>query len=351
MQLETAAQIFEPKVVPLERCRLLGKENEPLTPLQQELLELSQKRAKEQKTDVEVFGMVVLIKPKTPIGSYKIIAGWDEIKVAKLLGLDRIVALVGNCQPAYQEALTSSLRPYATKDKVKETKAEADPITEAERIQTFIDNTKLPQIAAAKKLGMSRSTLQQRLKLLELHPDIQAWIRQNKLSPTHGRELSRIKDSVKQRECALLLLQSPIPVTVENLHGYLNGDIKQEEMLNGGPHADIKREQNRLKEQLKRELEIRYSCNGKGYIIITVRKNDPILEQIENLSKTLGTKVIQSYNQETQCITAHIHYQTSDGYQQIVASLDVVSADQFDYSTDTGSCSTGNSHKDIVTQN
>ncbi len=114
------------------------------------------------------------------LDGYQLIAGERRVRASRLAGLERIPALVR--QLANLEQLEVALVENVQR-------SDLDPIDEATAYRQLIDEFGLTQERVADRVGKARATVANTLRLLELHPDIQAAIADGRLTEGHGRAL------------------------------------------------------------------------------------------------------------------------------------------------------------------
>lgn len=114
------------------------------------------------------------------LDGYQLIAGERRVRAARLAGLERIPAVVR--QLADRDQLEVALVENVQR-------ADLDPIDEALAYRKLVDEFGLTQEAVADRVGKARATVANTLRLLELHPDVQAAIGDGRLTEGHGRAL------------------------------------------------------------------------------------------------------------------------------------------------------------------
>ena len=114
------------------------------------------------------------------LDGYQLIAGERRVRASRLAGLDHIPALIR--QLADRDQLEVALVENVQR-------ADLDPIDEALAYRQLIDEFGLTQDNVAARVGKARSSVANTLRLLELHPDVQAAIGDGRLSEGHGRAL------------------------------------------------------------------------------------------------------------------------------------------------------------------
>lgn len=120
-----------------------------------------------------------ILVTEVPTG-YQLIAGERRVRASRLAGLERIPALVRQLADRAQleVALVENVQ-----------RADLDPIDEALAYRQLIDEFGLTQEKVAERVGKARATVANTLRLLELHPDVQAAIADRRITEGHGRAL------------------------------------------------------------------------------------------------------------------------------------------------------------------
>jgi ParB family chromosome partitioning protein len=114
------------------------------------------------------------------LDGYQLIAGERRVRAARLAGLEQVPALIR--QLADRDQLEVALVENVQR-------ADLDPIEEALAYRQLIDEFGLTQERVAARVGKARTTISNTLRLLDLHPDVQAAIADGRLSEGHGRAL------------------------------------------------------------------------------------------------------------------------------------------------------------------
>jgi len=114
------------------------------------------------------------------LDGYQLIAGERRVRAARLAGLDHIPALIR--QLADRDQLEVALVENVQR-------ADLDPIDEALAYRQLVDEFGLTQDRVAERVGKARSSVANTMRLLELHPDVQAAIADGRLTEGHGRAL------------------------------------------------------------------------------------------------------------------------------------------------------------------
>ncbi len=143
-----------------------------------------------------------LIVTKTATG-YELIAGERRLQAAKRAGLATVpvvVKEVGN-QEKLELAIIENIQRH-----------DLNPIEEAKAYLRLAEEFGLQQEDVAKKMGKSRSTVANTLRLLTLPVEIQRAVIEGKLSEGHAKALLAIDNSEKQRALFELIIKEELTV-------------------------------------------------------------------------------------------------------------------------------------------
>ncbi len=135
-------------------------------------------------------------------GRYQIIAGERRFRAAKRAGLSSVPAVIieADDREVAELALIENLQ-----------REDLNPVEEAEGIKALLDEYNLTQEQAAERLGKSRSTLTNMLRLLALSPGALAYLREGKIERGHAKVLLAL-DPEKQEEAAAIVYDNSLNV-------------------------------------------------------------------------------------------------------------------------------------------
>lgn len=134
---------------------------------------------------------------------YELIAGERRLQAAKRAGLATVPVVVreaGN-QEKLELAIIENIQRH-----------DLNPIEEAKAYLRLSEEFQLQQDAVAKKMGKSRSTVANTLRLLTLPVEIQRALIEGKLSEGHAKALLSIDNPEKQRALFELILKEELTV-------------------------------------------------------------------------------------------------------------------------------------------
>ena len=135
---------------------------------------------------------------------YQIIAGERRWRAAGLAGLKKIPALLKINVEEKDSSLWALIENLQRED--------LNPIEQAQAFKKIMQESGWGQEVLAEKLALSRSSLANSLRLLNLDPEVQKLVREKKLSFSQARELLKFKDLKKQREMAQICLKQSLTV-------------------------------------------------------------------------------------------------------------------------------------------
>ncbi len=159
-------------VVPLEA--ISPNPHQPRSRLDQEKLE-------ELADSIRQHGLIQpLIVTETARGQYSLIAGERRWRAAILAGLGDLPVVVKEASP--QDMLELAIIENVQRD-------DLNAIEEAVAYQQLIDEFGMTQEEVAKRVGKSRPTVANLVRLLNLEPDVQAAVVEGRMSGAHARAL------------------------------------------------------------------------------------------------------------------------------------------------------------------
>lgn len=129
-----------------------------------------------------------LIVSKTDSG-YELIAGERRLKAAKKIGLKTVPAIIRT--PTEQQKLELSMIENIQRHNL-------NPIEEATAYQKLNDHFGMTHEQIAKKIGKSRASVTNIIRLLELPQEIQEGLEKEKISVGHAKVLLEIDDENRQ---------------------------------------------------------------------------------------------------------------------------------------------------------
>ncbi|MGB3717820.1 MAG: ParB/RepB/Spo0J family partition protein [Candidatus Promineifilaceae bacterium] len=143
--------------------------------------EMNDESLSELSSSIREHGLIQpLIVRKDDQGGYTLIAGERRWRAAQMAGLKELPVVV-------KEASSQEMLELALIENIQ--RADLNPIEEARAYQQLIDDFDLTQEDVASRVGKSRSTIANTLRLLNLPANIQAAVMAGKISGAHARAL------------------------------------------------------------------------------------------------------------------------------------------------------------------
>ena len=161
----------------------------------------------------------IVVQP-LPDSFFQIIAGerrWRASQRAGLLRMPAVIREVGS-ESSLEIALIENLQ-----------REDLNPIEEAQAFEKLIVDLGLTQEEVANRVGKSRATITNTLRLLRLPPEVQAWIGENKLSTGHAKALLSLPEPGAILDAARKIIQGTFSVrqTEALVSRSLKGDPKK----------------------------------------------------------------------------------------------------------------------------
>lgn len=133
----------------------------------------------------------LLVRPLPESGKYQIVAGERRYRAAKMAGLTEVPVTVRELSD--QEALTLALVENLQRE-------DLNPIEEAEAMQALRESLGESQDVLASRLGKSRSSVANALRLLQLPQDMRQALAGNLFTPGHARAVLSVQDEEVQHQ-------------------------------------------------------------------------------------------------------------------------------------------------------
>ncbi len=239
----------------------------------------SQPRKKFEKADLEGLcqsiknhGVLQPILVQAKGGSYEIIAGERRWRAATQAGLHKIPAIVKTPKPK-EAPLWALLENLQRKD--------LNPLEEARAYKTLLQEQKLSQEELAKTLGLSRSSLTNSLRLLQLDQKVQEFLEQGQISFSQAKEILSFKDPKKQRELARQCIKGGL--TVRSLVGLYKKTktSKKQKLL----PPWVSKSLSRLEQIFFRKVRLDFSSQQKGKLSFTFDSEEELKDLLSKLQE------------------------------------------------------------------
>ena len=142
-------------------------------------------------------------------GFFQLIAGERRWRAAQRAGLLRLPAVIREAgeHDVLEIALIENLQ-----------REDLNPIEEAQAYERLIVDFGMTQEEVARRVGKNRTTIANMLRLLRLPPEVQQWLRENRISTGHAKALLSLSDLNAILDTARKIIQG-------------NYSVRQTEML------------------------------------------------------------------------------------------------------------------------
>ena len=157
----------------------------------------NQESLEELAESIKTYGVIQPIVVSKQEGYYSIVAGERRWRAAKLAGLEEIPAIIrdDNEQTNKEIALIENIQ-----------REDLNPFEKALGIRHLMEKYGMTQEQVSKKLGKSRSSISNTVRILYLAPDVLELVKQGKLTEGHCKALAGIEDADRQYAAALRMI-------------------------------------------------------------------------------------------------------------------------------------------------
>jgi ParB family chromosome partitioning protein len=240
---------------------------------------------KELADSIKEQGVLQPLIVRSKNGSFELIAGERRWRAAQLAGITELPVLVREAddRKVLELALIENLQ-----------RENLNAIEEALGYSKLIKDFALTQEEAAVKVGKNRATVANLLRLLQLHPDVQNYVRSGLLSFGHARAILGITHPDSQKQIAEQVIREGLSVrATEQLVTDRNQQTTGAPSSNGlatkppfTPDVHITELQTRLQERFGTKVLLRYR-KGKGAVEIRFFNDD----DLDRVLDVIGVKM------------------------------------------------------------
>jgi ParB family chromosome partitioning protein len=247
--------------------------------------EFTQEALQELADSIREQGIIQPLIVRRQRDGYELIAGERRWRAAQLLGLAEVPVLVREAddRAVLELALIENLQ-----------RENLNPMEEAQGYSELVEKFQLRQEDVARKVGRSRVTVANALRLLKLDEEIQVYVRDGRLSVGHAKALLGLASHLEQKLAAERVLKQNLNVrqaeelvarlqnvpTAGGTTGHRNGHASPI------PDVHVANVENKLCERLGTKVQLRYR-QGKGSIEIRYFSDD----ELERILEIIGVKI------------------------------------------------------------
>lgn len=226
----------------------------------------------ELKDSIKQHGIIQPLIVREVNGNMELIAGERRWRASKALGLTEVPIVI-------REASDQEVLEMALIENIQ--RKDLNPIEEAQGYVQLAKDFGIKQDIIAKRVGKSRATVANAMRLMELDPEVRDHVAQARLSVGHAKAILSIKDTATQRLVADQILKKALTVrAAERLAKAMLAPQKNSgnDKNNAGSveaNAVIAQIQNTLRERFATEVKMKHSPK-KGKIELTYYGNDDL---------------------------------------------------------------------------
>lgn len=155
----------------------------------------------ELRDSIKEYGVINPVTVRRDNGEYEIISGERRFRAAQMAGLTEIPAMIVKADTK-KSAILSLLENLQREDLTF--------LEVAESYRALIHEQGLTQTQLAEKVGKSRSSVSNKVRLLQLSPRIKKLVREYDLTESHALALLQLKDEEQQIEAVRLIYRDSL---------------------------------------------------------------------------------------------------------------------------------------------
>ena len=225
----------------------------------------------ELAASIEVNGILQpLVARTTGEGPLELIAGERRWRAAQIAGLETVPVIV-------REASDSQVLELALVENLQ--REDLNPVEEAQGYALLMEAFDLTQEATAQRVGKSRASVANAVRLLNLPESLQTHLRQGRLSVGHAKVILGLEGAQQQTLVANRVIKESLSVReTEELIDKLQGGSTDKTSTQRSPQTrgvHVTSLENRLKEKLGTKVSLTYR-EGKGALTIKYFSDDDL---------------------------------------------------------------------------
>jgi ParB family chromosome partitioning protein len=212
----------------------------------------------------------IVVRPATA-NEYELVAGERRWRAAQLAGLAEIPAVIRDVDD--KSAMVMGLIENIQRD-------DLNPLEEAEALHRLLEEFDLTHQQIAQAVGKSRTTVTNLIRLLELNPDVKAYVDLRQLEMGHARALMALQGDEQSAAAALVVKKGMSVRDTEALVRKRKQAATQVDkpaaagMVEDDP--DVRRMLQGLTETLGAQVQLKQSAGGKGKLTISYNSLDEL---------------------------------------------------------------------------
>jgi ParB family chromosome partitioning protein len=218
----------------------------------------------------------IVVTPR-PAGGFTIVAGERRWRAARQAGLAEVPVVVREVEGGgklLEMALVENLQ-----------RTDLNSIEEAEAFERLRSEFALSHQEIARRVGKSRSSVSNALRLLTLAPEVQALVRDGELTAGHVRPLLALDDADDQVRWARQAVKGRWSVRRMEAIGTAPGSARRGEPQSRAVDPDTRAAEEALTRKLQTRVEIRRSRRG-GRLVLAFYSEDELIRLYDILMDT-----------------------------------------------------------------
>lgn len=214
----------------------------------------------ELAASIQEHGLIQPLVVTTPApGEYQLIAGERRLEAARIAGLAHVPVLV-------KEATPQQVLELALVENIQ--RADLNPLEEAAAYHQLIDEFGLTQEAVAERVGKSRATVANAVRLLRLPAPIKTALADGRISEGHARALLGLDDEQQQLGILITILRRGLNVRqTEELVRRMVAP-PPEEPAESQPSIALRALEEDFRRALGTKVQLQRNRKGQGRLVI-----------------------------------------------------------------------------------
>jgi ParB family chromosome partitioning protein len=224
-------------------------------------------------SSIKVHGIIQPLIVLEARGECQLIAGERRLRAAKMIGLKKVPVIIRSVtnQQKLELAIVENVQ-----------RQNLNPLERARAYRQLIDEFNLTQEEVAKKIGQSRVTVTNTLRLLQLPPEIQKGLSENKINEGHAKVLLGVSSAEEQMRIFKEIVRNNLSVRVAEVQARKVSVRKHSRILR--QDANLRASAEQLQDALGTKVEIKKS-GQQGAILVHFYSGEELQEIIRKIVK------------------------------------------------------------------
>jgi len=213
----------------------------------------------------------IVVRP-TIDGRYMIIAGERRWRACRIAGLERVPVMIKDTddRTLMELALIENLQ-----------REDLNPLEEALGYKSLIDDYSLTQEQVAERMGKSRSSVTNILRLLNLNEAEREALRRGTITTGHAKALLAVSDEDLRQKMLLAAAEGASVRDLERMAASSKKTPKTEKKAKPNFYSEVELS---LKNEMRRKVNIKPTGKGKGTLTIEFFSDKELKEFAEKLA-------------------------------------------------------------------